>query len=263
MNIRRTLGTIASATLVAALVTSDAESIGHQTELVVTVVANQEWQDTGFPLERGDRVAFSAIGLWRSGTWGGGPGGSTDVAGNGFLLPGVPAYGLVGKVGNHVFFIGRGTTITVEDTGTLELSMNDVPGIFWDNRGSVTVTVRTAVRTRLHSFHVAADVEPWQGTSLHFEAGDRLVFEARGRWSSGNWTGGPEGDSAIAGNGYLVPGAHAYSLVGKLGDQAFEIGRGGTFVAQQAGELMLSMNDVPGVFWDNSGSVQVTIALVE
>ncbi|MCZ7589784.1 MAG: hypothetical protein M5U27_13205 [Gaiella sp.] len=57
----------------------------------------------------------------------------------GFVLPGAPAWGLVGKVGSGPWAqVGSGPT-TLQGTGELVLAVND--DLFSDNTGSFTVTV--------------------------------------------------------------------------------------------------------------------------
>jgi hypothetical protein len=49
---------------------------------------------------------------------------------------------LIGKVGASPFAIGARLERRNYETGTLLLSMNDVPGTFGDNQGYVEVRVR-------------------------------------------------------------------------------------------------------------------------
>ena len=58
----------------------------------------------------------------------------------GFVLPGAPALGLVGRVGNGPWVqVGSGPT-TLSGTGALVFAVNDYYFFFWDNTGSFSVT---------------------------------------------------------------------------------------------------------------------------
>jgi len=105
---------------------------------------------------------------------------------------------------------------------------------------------------------------PWStDTGVSLAAGQSFWVVATGSWTSGLWTGGPEGQEGQlpTGNDWLLPGSRPYALIGKVGAAGapFFIGAGGDFTASNSGNLILSMNDVPDVFWDNSGSLTVTI----
>ena len=109
-------------------------------------------------------------------------------------------------------------------------------------------------------FTVSAKKE-WQNSGVKVSAGDRLVFSAEGRWTSGKFTGGPEGMQTKDTHGYVAGGERAYSLVGKVGSQKFYVGTRQEITVTRSGNLLLSMNDVSGLFGDNSGRVVVTINL--
>jgi hypothetical protein len=108
--------------------------------------------DTGLVLTDGMSVTATATGaVCASGDSScPGPNGdaSYDTTGGwlgGFVLPGAPAWGLVGRVGNGPWVqVGSGPT-TLSGTGTLVFSVND--DYFWDNGGSFTVTVTVSTVT--------------------------------------------------------------------------------------------------------------------
>jgi hypothetical protein len=104
--------------------------------------------DTGFVLTEGMEVTVSASGSvcpFGSGACNG-PGGvpswNTDQSSyGGFVLPGAPAWGLVGKVGDGPWVqVGSGATLS--GAGRLVFAVND--DLFVDNAGSFTVTVSYA-----------------------------------------------------------------------------------------------------------------------
>ena len=107
--------------------------------------------DTGLVLTGGMSVTATAAGAVCAGN-GLCPGPNGDASYytanssyGGFVLPGAPAWGLVGRVGNGPWVqVGSGPT-TLSGTGTLVFSAND--DYFWDNGGSFTVTVTLSTVT--------------------------------------------------------------------------------------------------------------------
>ncbi|MCW2967853.1 MAG: putative internalin, partial [Solirubrobacteraceae bacterium] len=97
-------------------------------------------------------------------------------------------------------------------------------------------------------------------TGIAVDASHPLTVSAAGTWyPCGGCAIGPDGGSTWSANtlASYAPGA---SLVAKVGSGPwFEIGSGPTSVTG-TGELYLAMNDYPGGFGDNSGSLLVTIA---
>ena len=62
----------------------------------------------------------------------------------GWVLPGAPAYGLVGRVGDGPWVqVGSGPT-TLSGSGDLVFAVNDEYGAFGDNSGSFTVTISSS-----------------------------------------------------------------------------------------------------------------------
>lgn len=108
------------------------------------VPANQTWVDTDFVVNRGDVVSITAMGQWSNG--GDDP---QYVSANGYdfyhpdaIESSMPFASLIGSVGNRESFeVGQGGTTTVTASGTLYLRMNDIPGAFRDNQGSVRVEI--------------------------------------------------------------------------------------------------------------------------
>ncbi len=104
---------------------------------------------------------------------------------------------------------------------------------------------------------------PWSyQTPFTVNPGDQISIEASGSWTTGSWTGGPQGTSEWSSGGCLLPSANAYSLIARIDDGTpFYVGTSFSGIASSGGVIQLSMNDVPGVFWDNSGSLSATIAV--
>jgi len=108
--------------------------------------------------------------------------------------------------------------------------------------------------------------EGWQNTHIRIE--EKTTFEVR--HLSGSWTlwleevppFGPGGGSFTC-NGSTccepLPGAPSGSLIGKVGEETFEIGLGGPIVVETSGTLYLRMNDCDNAMDDNQGSIVVEI----
>jgi hypothetical protein len=103
--------------------------------------------DTGFVLANGETVTVTATGSLCPFGAGGpcfGPGGNpgwdtTSSSYGGFVLPGAPAWGLVGRVGSGSWVqIGSGPT-TLSGTGSVQFAAND--DFFADNAGGFSVTL--------------------------------------------------------------------------------------------------------------------------
>lgn len=144
----------------------------------------------------------------------------------GFVLPGAPAFGLVGRVGNGPWVqVGTGPT-TLSGTGALVFSVNDYYSTFWDNSGSFSVTVtRPSVcipgwgRGATKHSHVGPpglldSCYPGNGYGdpNHSHAGPPGLTDnpgggrKAGAASGSNNGSKPGGDSASNGNGQHAPG---------------------------------------------------------
>jgi hypothetical protein len=110
----------------------------------VTVQAATQWNDAGITVRAGQPVYFTSTGRVR---WG--PGRQDDAGGErssprneGRPIPGRPAAGLIGRIGdsNEYFFIGSETgPVRMPSAGRLQLGIND--DYLVDNSGSLRVTV--------------------------------------------------------------------------------------------------------------------------
>jgi hypothetical protein len=108
----------------------------------------------------------------------------------------------------------------------------------------------------------------WQRTGVTVRPTDFICVAADGLWSHGRQGiqeitpfYGPEGfakDDPVS-----IPEvvSRVGALIGKIGENApFVIERQLCFIPAATGELMLSMNDLPGAFGNNVGSMHVQIA---
>lgn len=110
--------------------------------------------------------------------------------------------------------------------------------------------------------------QEWQATRIIVRPTEFVCLAAEGLWSHGIQGEkafvpyyGPDGFGRD--NTAQIPGAvlKLGALVGKIGTNVtFIVGRQMCFVPQATGEPMLSMNDEPGAFANNAGSVRVQVA---
>ena len=119
----------------------------------VEVFADRMWQSTGIELANGQGIVIAARGSWSHGTETGfepyydadGYGKLDSTA----LLPRVRVGTLLGRIGEaRPFPIGDRLGLLALSEGTLSLSMNDVPGHFANNRGSLKVWIEVESRAR-------------------------------------------------------------------------------------------------------------------
>ncbi len=115
-----------------------------------------------------------------------------------------------------------------------------------------------------HEVYVEAD-RPWNNTKIWVEEGQTFTIEAFGTveispGAAGTTPNGREG--CIAGEGWLVPEATCYSLVGRTADsEPTEIDDFGGYYAKETGYIYLGVNDENDVFFDNSGAWRVEITV--
>ena len=113
---------------------------------------------------------------------------------------------------------------------------------------------------------VVAD-RSWQETGIRLEDGQGIVIAARGSWSHGTETGfepyyDADGFKKLDSTA-LLPRVWVGTLLGRIGDgRPFPIGERLGLLARSEGMLWLSMNDVPGQFANNRGSLRVRIEVV-
>jgi hypothetical protein len=113
---------------------------------------------------------------------------------------------------------------------------------------------------------VRAD-EGWQDTGFEVRGGRSFSVE----YLSGRWTAWPgtvplhdaDGTAYICGDAERccepIADFRKEALIGKVGDELFPIGNGGTFTPRSSGVLYLRMNDCDGALTENRGSVKVRI----
>ncbi len=109
----------------------------------IRVQGNQEWVDTGFDVQRGDRIVFSVRGTITVSEGGAavGPEGTSQARGSRYPLRNAPLGALIGAVGNGApFLIGSSSQpISMPASGRLMLGIND--DYLGDNAGTFVVTI--------------------------------------------------------------------------------------------------------------------------
>jgi hypothetical protein len=109
----------------------------------VLVQANQQWNDAGITVKKGDRVSFSTSGQISYGqAMTAGPDGDATLRRPDYPVATMPVGGLIGRVGNGTPFpIGSNAQpIIMPNDGRLMLGVND--NEMGDNSGAFTVAVR-------------------------------------------------------------------------------------------------------------------------
>lgn len=138
------------------------------------------------------------------------------------------------------------------------------------NLGHLDIEVRDIVNApgAEVSLRVLASEERWYGSGVVLHTGNRYRVSASGQWKGGiycNATGpSGEGTACFPPVLTLLRGIAINTLVGKIGIEGtpFPIGELYEFDAQADGVLYLRMNDTPGFSFDNSGFVDVKVALL-
>lgn len=110
-----------------------------------------------------------------------------------------------------------------------------------------------------YGLRVRADAG-WTDSGWSVTAGDFLTVDAQGLWSNGGEQRGPDGFEGYLHPATVVADAPLASLVGRIGDQVFAIGRHREFAAPGTGRLELAINDDFATLADNQGSVRVDIS---
>src|SRR4051794_16355813 len=108
----------------------------------------------------------------------------------------------------------------------------------------------------------------WNDTGISLEAGGTYDMDAKGIWIDFFILSGPEGNPSPTWMQWLlasrlrVKGENYFTLIGTLDrdlSTAFCIGRRARVQAPRSGLLTCFANDVPGFYWNNRGTVQLTV----
>lgn len=179
---------------------------------------NSSWTNTGVPVIAGNIVSITASGFIcivdscgsnNIMTAGMPPEGvSSCVANSGFLVPNVPCWSLVGRIGNNpAFEVGSGTSFMATSTGYLYLAADD--DFYLDNSGAWTVTI-TVTNPSLTIVSPATKSGPpgtliqWTGSGFLPGTGAELIVQTAGGQTLdlGSYTTDSTGD--VSGY-YVIP----------------------------------------------------------
>lgn len=110
---------------------------------------------------------------------------------------------------------------------------------------------------------------PWNETGIVVQAGATYALAAEGRWTDFFIASGPEGNATptwpqrLLESRLRMVGARYFALIGAIdSDPAtlFLIGCGvACWTAPRTGQLTCFANDVPGFYWNNRGSIALTV----
>lgn len=102
--------------------------------------------------------------------------------------------------------------------------------------------------------------ESWLDTGITLTKGQEFTIHASGQWSNGPCCGsyGPGGLNRFDAQA-ILPSTQVGTLLGKISGTVFAVGEDYSRHSPTAGKLLLSMNDIPNGFADNSGVLNVQI----
>ncbi len=108
----------------------------------------------------------------------------------------------------------------------------------------------------------------WNDTSLLMKAGERYSFEATGTWYDAQIECGPDGYVSpnwlfrLAERFRRRPNDRWFALIGALNEdesETFLIGSAATLTVAKDAMLGCYANDIPWMYFNNSGSVKLTV----
>ena len=117
--------------------------------------------------------------------------------------------------------------------------------------------------------NVSAKIDKWQSSGVLIKKGDTYKITASGQWHLGGLCNstGPDGEGLYSVacwdlGGQTVAGYSHSALIGKIGTRnpAFFVGKEYQFTSEEEGVLYFMANDVPAFFFDNTGSLAITIS---
>lgn len=235
---------------------------------IVGVRANEGWTDTGLTFNRtACSISLETFGLWSDvglpwfgaeGHWG--------YRRPGAMHPDSFLGSLIGRIEDGALMsIGDASSVAkaADTRGRLHLAINDNPGGYGDNQGRLWVALTFPSSCAYARIPVKAS-EEWTHTGILVSSGQPIDTLATGGWSNVP----PSPSLSAAGYvGYRHPGQRYWgadfaALVGWSGGAFFGLGGGGQGRVPLSGEVLLGMNDVPGGFGDNPGSLDVELNFI-
>jgi hypothetical protein len=130
------------------------------------------------------------------------------------------------------------------------------------NENVITAESKPVVVTDEKSGSFTVDARSDFGATFQNASATQATFEfnAKGQWSFAAAAGmfGPDGAGAPAGPNFILPGAGSFALVAKRDDGTVQsVGKHGTLTLKPKETVSFAMNEVPGSFGDNRGSLIV------
>lgn len=150
---------------------------------------------------------------------------------------------LGGSIASIIIWRANLTTTTAEP----QANVNGVP----------TATAQPSVeRAEINAIEIDATAA-WVDTGVTLSEGERFSIEASGAWANSGENPGTYGPNGLNNTwpGTVLDSANNGSLIGKVNGTVFPVGEHFSGYAPVSGRLYLSMNDVPGTYGDNLGSV--------
>jgi hypothetical protein len=136
-------------------------------------------------------------------------------------------------------------------------------------RGGLSAAVLAALPTKIFGYDDIQTIKvgpSWYDTGIDLKVGDKADFKATGIVDIGGThdeVSGPDGWKDAAGDGYALPGANRYSLIGAIGnvkENRIPVGSDSILKkAEVAGRLYLGVNDHDP--WNNKGGYAAEITL--
>lgn len=115
----------------------------------------------------------------------------------------------------------------------------------------------------------------WGNTGIVLEPNKRYLLKASGDWFDADIKASPKGWDLNSIEEWKRPffrdfahlrpfdaGDRWFSLIGKIGEDGdiFEIGTECTLFADTGGDLFCTANDLPIAYWNNTGTLDLTVA---
>lgn len=149
---------------------------------------------------------------------------------------------------------------------TLGHANNSIP----DEDTSSTRELRSL--SGITNFIVKADKAVWQNSGIFVRQGQQIQLKASGKWQFGAFCNATTADGHGAEtllcndafNKRIATDLNTGALLGKIGKngEPFQVNDLYEFTAQQDGYIYFTGNDIPGFYSDNSGTLTVSIALL-
>lgn len=236
----------------------------------------ENWHDTGIVVKQGQLINITATGRI---IWNPNPENNNTTAGpdgvpynayrlqqpQDFPMPEANVASLIMRIGTVKYAVGRGATIQVMESGTIQLMINDRYNGLQDNTGKLTVLISlptTVGSSSAHTFNVTLPANAaWINTGVKIETYDHVTITASGTVNTERGYAvsynDPNGQRIICNfSNCLMRGVGFGTLIGRIGNgEPFRVGSHLEMAATSSGDLYLAVNDSD--FSDNSGAFTI------